>query len=193
MAVDAPVIVDNTQVQVRVQERAEPLRPVAIDLGNVVGLEFDMCARHCLPSTPCGCIVHIVDPSLRAPYGCALPPRVLLTACKRSIVSAPLRPVSRRVVAGRNLSAKDGGGLLGGEKTSDPYCVVRFESHAEQSPHVAKTLDPEWNWSCKFEVQGRQFCAAKVPQQSIRICLFDHDSGAFDSECVGVRDRVVVG
>ena len=50
-AVPAPVFEDASQVQLQVHERAEPLRPVAIDLGNVVGLEFDMCARHTHPAT----------------------------------------------------------------------------------------------------------------------------------------------
>ena len=87
-----------------------------------------------------------------------------------------------KVVAGRNLSAKDGGGLLGGERTSDPYCVVFFQNLREKSPAVAKSLNPTWDWSCSLQTQGRKFQAAKMQDQSIRVKLFDYDSGMFDSD-----------
>jgi hypothetical protein len=62
-----------------------------------------------------------------------------------------------KVVAGRGLIAKDGGGLLGGKRTSDPYVVVRYRKISHQSPHVEDSLDPTWDWACKFVLQGKDF------------------------------------
>ena len=87
-----------------------------------------------------------------------------------------------KVIAGRNLAPKDGGGLLGGERTSDPYCVVRYRKLAEKSPHVPKNLNPTWNWSTKIHLQGRDFKARSLATDVIRICIFDYDNGVFDSD-----------
>mmetsp|Transcript_56767 Transcript_56767/g.112720 ORF Transcript_56767/g.112720 Transcript_56767/m.112720 type:complete len:378 (+) Transcript_56767:11-1144(+) len=87
-----------------------------------------------------------------------------------------------KVVAGRNLAPKDGGGLMGGERTSDPYCVIRYRKLAEKSAYVAKNLNPTWDWSVKFHLQGRDFRPKSLATDVIRVCVYDYDKGLFDSD-----------
>jgi Ca2+-dependent lipid-binding protein len=80
------------------------------------------------------------------------------------------------IKSARNLVAMDRGG------TSDPYCVVRYRNISETSPRVDKTLDPMFNWRCKFQLQGRTFHPKHLATDCVRVCLFDYDKGLFDRD-----------
>ena len=99
-------------------------------------------------------------------------------------VSTPSGPVigaevDLTIIAGRNLVAKDGSGLLklGKNRTSDPYCVVRHMGKLlGKTQDIKKCLDPEWNATFKFHLEGRSW----RPDESIVLAIYDFDTFSND-------------
>ena len=62
------------------------------------------------------------------------------------------------IVSGRNLVAKDGGGLFSKSKSSDPYVRVIFVGQEYGKTEVVKKdLNPTWNHTMKMVLEGRRF------------------------------------
>ena len=62
------------------------------------------------------------------------------------------------IVSGKDLVAKDGGGLFTKSKSSDPYVKVMFVGHEYGKTEVVKkNLNPTWNHSMKMVLEGRRF------------------------------------
>lgn len=77
--------------------------------------------------------------------------------------------------AGRQLVAKDGGGVFGKAKTSDPFVVVSFGQHTLGTSHVVpKNLSPQWNQTFKWNIEGRAFHNAKGSRDVV-FSVFDFD------------------
>jgi Ca2+-dependent lipid-binding protein len=68
--------------------------------------------------------------------------------------------IDLKILAGRNLVAKDGSGFLGlgKAKTSDPYTKVIFNGATLEQTHVInKNLNPVWDSTFKLHLDGRKF------------------------------------
>ena len=89
------------------------------------------------------------------------------------------------IVSGRNLVAKDGSGFLklGSKTTSDPYVIATFGSFKFETNVVRKNLNPEWNASCKWMIEGRNF----KPSAELVLTIFDRDRGSADDPMGEVR------
>ncbi|CAD7696653.1 unnamed protein product, partial [Ostreobium quekettii] len=56
-----------------------------------------------------------------------------------------IRHITLRVVKGRNLVAKDRGGVFKKKGSSDPFVKIKYKKLKLQSEVMTKTLDPVWN------------------------------------------------
>ncbi|KAL1512166.1 hypothetical protein AB1Y20_005432 [Prymnesium parvum] len=92
--------------------------------------------------------------------------------------------VDLTLVKGSGLVAKDGGGLFGKAKSSDPFIRVTYRGlELGCTPVISKTLDPEWNHSMSFSLEGRRFRA----DEDILLSIYDKDKFSKDDPMGEVR------
>ena len=100
----------------------------------------------------------------------------------RAVIGAE---IDLTVVAGRGLVAKDGG--VFSKKSSDPYVKVVFVgSELGKTPTITKSLDPEWNHTMKFVLEGRRFRT----DADLVLGLWDFDKTSGDDSMGEVRLRM---
>jgi len=91
-----------------------------------------------------------------------------------------------KILAGRNLVAKDGSGFLGlgKNKSSDPYVVISYSrKQLGKTKVIKKTLNPTWDETFKFMLEGRSF----RPAEDVVLDVFDHDKSSADDPMGQVR------
>ena len=82
------------------------------------------------------------------------------------------------LVQGRDLVAKDSGGLLG-KKSSDPYAVIFWGGEERgRTQIIEKTVNPGWNSTFKFKFESNnmeQLLTAEPKYSTLDIVVFDND------------------
>jgi len=103
--------------------------------------------------------------SARAPTAGSLPdlPEESVLEDSRPQTAAALRRVIVTVLKAEGLVAKDKNGF------SDPFAQVHLAGQKEQTKHIPKTLNPEWNESFTLNLPAGE--------DHLEIVLFDHDKG----------------
>ncbi|XP_040576952.1 extended synaptotagmin-2-A isoform X2 [Lepeophtheirus salmonis] len=103
-------------------------------------------------------------------------PKISPATKKNTSCLLPLGLLNVHIIEAEDLVAKDL--KLRGKSTSDPYAVVAVngEEISFQSQYVDKSLNPLWNYECKFILDGDL-----VPEDHcLEIRVYDYDHGTQD-------------
>ncbi|CAD7700171.1 unnamed protein product [Ostreobium quekettii] len=82
-----------------------------------------------------------------------------------------VRHITLRVLKGRNLVAKDRGGLFKKKSTSDPFVKIKYKRLKLQSDVIPKTLDPVWTTLKPLDLGN----VMESESKAVKMTVWDYD------------------